>query len=157
VVLEGGFITINATASNANGLTYLWIPATGLNDPTLLTPVASPAQDTRYLLRVTSDKGCSDTSSVFVKVLFKPVVPNTFTPNGDGINDKWDILYIDSYPGSVIEVYTATGQPVFRSVGYNIPWDGTNKGKSLPSGTYYYVIDPKNGRAKIAGYVTILR
>ena len=157
VVLEGGFITINATASNANGLTYLWTPATGLNDPTLLTPVASPAQDTRYLLRVTSDKGCSDTSSVFVKVLFKPVVPNTFTPNGDGINDKWDILYIDSYPGSVIEVYTATGQPVFRSVGYNIPWDGTNKGKSLPSGTYYYVIDPKNGRAKIAGYVTILR
>jgi gliding motility-associated-like protein len=157
VVLEGGFITINATATNANGLAYLWSPATGLNDPTLLTPVASPVVDTRYLLRVTSDKGCADTSSMFLKVLFKPVVPNTITPNGDGINDKWDILYIDSYPGSVIEVYTATGQLVFRSTGYNNPWDGTNNGKSLPSGTYYYVIDPKNGRAKMAGYVTILR
>lgn len=157
VVLEGGYITINANATNATGLSYLWTPATGLNDPTLLRPVASPANDTRYFLTVTSDKGCVDTSSMFLKVLFKPVVPNTFTPNGDGYNDKWDILYIDSYPGAIIEVYNTTGQLLFRSVGYNIPWDGTYKGQALPAGTYYYVVDPKNGRAKMAGYVTILK
>jgi gliding motility-associated-like protein len=157
VVLEGGYITINANASNATGLSYLWTPALGLNDPTLLRPVASPDNDTRYLLTVTSDKGCVDTSSMFLKVLFKPIIPNTFTPNGDGYNDKWDILYIDSYPGAIIEVYNTTGQLLFRSVGYNIPWDGTYKGQSLPAGTYYYVVDPKNGRAKMAGYVTILK
>ena len=157
VVLEGGFITINANATNATGLTYLWTPTLGLNDPTLLRPVASPANDTRYLLRVTSDKGCVDTSSMFLKVLFKPIVPNTFSPNGDGVNDRWDILYIESYPGSIIEVYNTTGYLMFRSVGYNNPWDGTFKGQALPAGTYYYVVDPKNGRAKMSGYVTILR
>ncbi len=157
VVLEGGYITLNANASNGNGLTYLWTPAAGLNDPTLLRPVASPANDTRYLLRVTSDKGCVDTSSMFLKVLFKPVVPNTFTPNGDGVNDRWDILYIDSYPGAIVEVYNTTGHLMFRSVGYNVPWDGTLKGQALPAGTYYFVVNPKNGRAKMSGYVTILR
>lgn len=156
VVLEGGNITINANATNANGMTYLWTPPAGLNDPTLLRPIASPANDTRYLLRVTSDKGCVDTSSMFVKVLFKPLIPNTFTPNGDGINDKWDIRYLDSYPGAIVEVYNSVGTLIFRSVGYNFPWDGSYKGSRLPLGTYYYVVDPKNGRAKISGFVTIL-
>jgi gliding motility-associated-like protein len=157
VVLEGGQITINASASNANGLQYSWTPPKGLNDPTLLKPVAFPDSSTRYLLTVTSDKGCTDTSSMFLKVLYKPVVMNTFTPNGDGVNDRWDILYIESYPGAVIEVYNTAGQLVFRTIGYNIPWDGTLNGKPLPTGTYYYVINPKNGRAKMAGYVTIIR
>jgi gliding motility-associated-like protein len=94
---------------------------------------------------------------MFLKVLYKPIIPNTFTPNGDGYNDKWEIQYIESYPGAVIEVYNTTGQLIFRSVGYNNPWDGTINGKQLPVGTYYYVVDPKNGRSKIAGYVTIIR
>jgi gliding motility-associated-like protein len=156
VVLEGGNITINANASNATGMTYRWSPSAGLNDPTLLRPVASPANDTRYLLTVTSDKGCVDTSSMFLKVLFKPLIPNTFTPNGDGVNDRWDIMYLDSYPGAIVEVYNTAGTLLFRSVNYLTPWDGTYKGSRLPFGTYYYVVDPKNGRAKVSGYVTIL-
>ena len=157
VMLDGGQLTINANATNANGLTYAWTPATALNDPSLLRPTASPASDTRYLLTVTSDKGCVDTSSMFLKVLYKPIIPNTFTPNGDGYNDKWEIQYIESYPGALIEVYNTTGQLIFRSIGYNNPWDGTMNGKQLPVGTYYYVVDPKNGRSKIPGYVTIIR
>jgi gliding motility-associated-like protein len=156
-MLEGAQITIEASATNANGLTYLWTPSKGLNDPRLLRPIASPDSGTRYLLTVTSDKGCTDTSSMYLKVLYKPVAMNTFTPNGDGINDTWDILYIDSYPGALIEVYNTTGQLMYRSLGYTKPWDGTNNGRPLPAGTYYYVLDPKNGRAKTAGYVTIFR
>ncbi|MBM3442760.1 MAG: PKD domain-containing protein [Bacteroidetes bacterium] len=157
IMLEGAQITIEATATNANGLTYLWTPAKGLNNPTLLKPIASPDSAIRYLLTVTSDKGCTDTSSMFLKVLYKPVAFNTFTPNGDGINDFWDILYIDSYPGAIIEVFSIDGQLIYRSIGYNKPWDGKRNGLPLPFGTYYYVIDPKNGRAKMAGYVTIIR
>jgi gliding motility-associated-like protein len=73
------------------------------------------------------------------------------------VNDRWDILYIDSYPGAIVEVYNTTGHLMFRSVGYNVPWDGTLKGQALPAGTYYFVVNPKNGRAKMSGYVTILR
>jgi gliding motility-associated-like protein len=93
---------------------------------------------------------------MIVKVLYKPVIPNTFTPNNDGVNDKWIIEHLDSYPGAIVEVYNSVGALVFRSVGYNLPWDGSYKGTILPLGTYYYVIDPKNGRAKISGFVTIL-
>jgi hypothetical protein len=46
---------------------------------------------------------------------------------------------------------------VFRSEGYTKPWDGTYKGNPLPTGTYYFVIDPKSGRSKVAGYVTIFK
>ena len=55
------------------------------------------------------------------------------------------------------EIYNTTGALIFRSVGYNKPWDGTWNGKPVPAGTYYYVIDPKNGRSKIAGYVTVFK
>jgi gliding motility-associated-like protein len=57
----------------------------------------------------------------------------------------------------MIEIYSATGQLLFRNTGYTEPWNGTYKGQAVPAGTYYFVIDPKNGRKKIAGYVTILR
>lgn len=155
-VLEGGFIIINGT-STGTGLRVNWTPPTGLSDPSILTPRATPIVDTRYLLEVTTGQGCSASDEVFVKVLLKPVIPNTFTPNGDGYNDFWDIKSLDTYPGCIVEVYNTAGSLVYRSVGYNKPWDGTWNGKPLAAGTYYYVIDPKNERGKIAGYVTIFK
>ena len=86
-----------------------------------------------------------------------PVIPNTFTPNGDGINDFWDIKYLNSYPGNTVNIFDRYGRKVYTSNGYNIPWDGTYSGAPLPTGVYYYIIDPKNGRKAIAGYVTIIR
>jgi gliding motility-associated-like protein len=92
-----------------------------------------------------------------VKVLKLPKVPNTFTPNGDGVNDVWEIRHLTMYPQCVVEVYNSQGQLLFRSYGYNKPWDGRYNGNLLPAGTYYYVIDPKEGRKRMSGYVTILR
>jgi gliding motility-associated-like protein len=156
VVLEGSSIVISATA-RGNGLQYLWRPPLGIDDPIKLTPSASPVEDTQYQLRVLSADGCRATDEVWVRVLLKPIVPNTFTPNGDSYNDRWEIRHLEKYPGAIVEVYSTRGQLLFRSVGYNEPWDGRSGGKAQPAGTYYYVIDPKNGRPKIAGYVTILR
>jgi gliding motility-associated-like protein len=144
--------------SPANGFRYLWQPATGLNDPTLRNPVCTPVADTRYVMTIWDRQThCSDTDTMDVFVLTKITVPNTFTPNNDGINDVWEIRFLDRYPGSRVEVYSTTGQPIWKSVGYSKPWDGTSQGRPLPAGTYYFVVDPGNGDAKIAGYVTILR
>jgi gliding motility-associated-like protein len=155
-VLEGGYITLSPTVTG-NNLQYSWIPANGLDNPAILNPRASPGNDITYTLEVTTAEGCKDADEVFVKVLRNPRIPNTFTPNADGYNDVWEITNLDSYPGCIIEVYNPQGQLVFRSVGYNKPWDGTWNGKALPAGTYYYVVDPKNGRSKTAGYVTIFK
>jgi len=46
---------------------------------------------------------------------------------------------------------------LYQSVNYPVPWDGTYKGKALPVGTYYYIINPKNGRQTISGSVTIIK
>jgi gliding motility-associated-like protein len=104
-----------------------------------------------------SDRGCSDTNSVFVKLLKKPLIPNIFSPNGDGIHDTWVIESLDSYPGCVVQIYNRYGQMVQRFVNYTTPWDGKINGKDAPVGTYYYIIDPKNGRKPITGFVDIIR
>lgn len=156
-VLEGGQVALTP-ALNANvPVTYQWTPPADLSDPTSSFPVATPSADVTYVLTVTSAQGCTASDAVFVKVLKAPAVPNIFSPNGDGIHDRWIIPYLESYPGCTVDVINRYGQPVFHSVGYATPWDGRINGKDAPVGTYYYVIDPKNGRSKMTGYVDIIR
>ncbi len=157
IMLEGARTTLEGSATNGSGIRFLWSPALSLSDPTIAQPVATPSRDTRYLLTATSDKGCSSSDDMLVRVLYTPIIPNTFTPNGDGFNDRWEIRHLDKYPDAVVEVFNDRGQIMLRSTGTYRPWDGTYKGMALPVGTYYYVIFPRSGRDKVAGYVTILR
>ncbi len=85
------------------------------------------------------------------------VIPNTFTPNGDGINDTWIISYIEYYPNATVNIFNRYGEKVLTSIGYGVPWDGTYKGVKVPSGTYYYIIDPKNGHKPISGWIAVIR
>lgn len=155
-ILEGGSGVLLASASG-NGLTYTWAPVTGLNKTTIIQPITTSADDITYTLTATSADGCIATDEVFVKVLKTPNIPNTFSPNGDGVHDKWEIKYLNTYPGCTVEIYNRYGQLVFQSTGYNKPWDGTLKDKQLPAGTYYYIINPKNGRKQMSGFVDIIR
>ncbi|GAA4099253.1 gliding motility-associated C-terminal domain-containing protein [Mucilaginibacter panaciglaebae] len=82
---------------------------------------------------------------------------NTFTPNGDGLNDTWVVKNIEGFPNSVVQVYSRYGASVFYSVSYAVPWDGKLNGADLPDGTYYYIIDLKNGETPITGWVAIVR
>jgi len=157
LVLEGGQAQITAPNNYPMPVAFSWTPPTYLDDPTRQNPISRPPDDITYLLTVTSNKGCSDTSSLFIKVLKDPPIPNIFSPNGDGIHDTWIIPYLDSYPGCTVEIVNRYGYLIFRSVGYATPWDGKVNGRDVPIGTYYYVIDPKNGRNKKAGYLDIIR
>jgi gliding motility-associated-like protein len=85
------------------------------------------------------------------------VVPNTFTPNGDGINDTWNISFLNTYANCTVDIFTRWGQKVYTSIGYGTPWDGTYKATALPMGTYYYIINLKNGTAPLSGFVAIIR
>ncbi len=156
-VLEGGSLTIQATATG-NGLQYLWTPALYLNDPYIIKPKSvDPKNDITYLVTVTSNGGCKVTDEMFVKVLKIPRIPNTFTPNNDGINDLWTIQYLEDYPSNHIQVFTRAGQMVYENRGYYKPWNGTYHGKPLPVDTYYYILEPGSGREPLTGYVTIIK
>jgi gliding motility-associated-like protein len=158
VVLEGGSYTMQPTVTG-NDLQYLWSPANFLNSITIKAPTATGMlDDITYKLVVTGRGGCEAPADfVFIKVLKAPKVPNTFTPNGDGINELWLIDYLDTYPNCKVQVFTRTGQSVFESKGYKTPWNGKLNGKPLPFDTYYYIIEPGNNRAPITGYVTIVK
>ncbi len=155
-VLEGGSIVLNPTVT-ATLPQFLWKPATYLSNANVERPTTKPLADIMYTLTVTGRGGCSDSDQVFVKVLLGPKIPNTFSPNGDGINEKWIIEYLDTYPNNRVQVFTRAGQLVFESRGYKTPWNGTMNGKTLPVDTYYYIIEPENGRKPITGFVTILK
>ncbi len=155
-ILEGGSGSLQGSGTG-NNISYNWSPATWLNKIDTSKPIVTPTDDIIYTLTVTSADGCSVTDEVLVKVLKSPLIPNTFSPNGDGIHDKWEIKYLETYPGCTIEIYNRYGQLVFQSIGYNKPWDGTFKDKPLPAGTYYYLINPKNGRKQMSGFVDIIR
>lgn len=85
------------------------------------------------------------------------VIPNTFTPNGDGINDQWKINHIEDYPNCMVNVYNRYSEKILASIGYGIPWDGKYKGKDVPAGTYYYVIDTKTSSKPLSGWIAVLR
>jgi len=156
-IFEGESVMLNGQAGG-DGITGItWTPATGLDDPSSLTPVASPLESTTYTMHVSSLACGIATSSVFVKVFKKIVIPNTFSPNGDGINDTWNVDALSDYPDASVLVFDRYGKRIFESKGYGKPWNGTYNGSLLPEGAYYYIIDLKNNTQKRSGWVFIVR
>ncbi|UKJ06954.1 gliding motility-associated C-terminal domain-containing protein [Solitalea lacus] len=154
-ILKGGEVKLNAISPNKN-MKYKWTPAIGLSNDTIPNPVAIPEKDTKYTVTVYSESGCTAMDDIIVYVR-NPDIPNVFSPNGDGVNDKWEIKYIESWGNVDIMVFNRYGQPVYVAKGNYSAWDGTFKGIEVPIGVYYFVISPNNGRKKLAGSITLLR
>jgi gliding motility-associated-like protein len=157
-ILAGSSVTLQGSGSAG---TYLWTPSTGLSATNILNPVATPAVTTTYNLKITNTQGCSNSSNVTIEVLPYCVKPmNAFTPNKDGFYDTWFITNGNCLKKATVQVYNRYGSKVFESLDYKNDWEGTYKGKPLPDGTYYYVINYEllNGAIVLKkGNVTILR
>ncbi|MCD6598685.1 MAG: gliding motility-associated C-terminal domain-containing protein, partial [Bacteroidales bacterium] len=117
-----------------------------------------------YTVELSDENGCGPVSSGNLQVKLSPTADctvelyNAFSPNGDGINEKWTIYRIWNYPNSTVKIFNNWGTLVFNSpVGYPEPWDGTYNGKELPAGTYYYIIDLDNGEKAKTGTVNIVK
>jgi gliding motility-associated-like protein len=134
-----------------------WSPTDGLSNFTLKNPVAYPAVTTTYYLTVTSSANCETTMGVTVNVITPINIPNTFTPNSDGINDLWVIKDLAKYPDCVVDVFNRYGQALFHSRGYGKPWDGAYNGTRVPPGTYYYMITLQAGTKPVSGWIAILQ
>ncbi len=155
VILSGESIRLIPTT---NATYFSWdasIP--GLNDYHTAAPVAAPVATTTYRLTVSDIAGCEQMTTVTVRILEHLVMPNSFTPNGDGINDVWEISGLEYYPNVNVQVFNRWGRLVFSSKGYAAPWDGQFHGDALPMATYYYVITSDILDAPLSGSVTIIR
>ncbi|MFH2094237.1 MAG: gliding motility-associated C-terminal domain-containing protein, partial [Bacteroidota bacterium] len=155
------------SATGGDTLTYQWYPETWLDDPTSANPIATPEETTVYYVYATTPNGCVEVDSVTIYVIPKVIIPSGFTPNGDGINDTWEIDYLHFFADVLIEVYNRWGEKLFiytgPGAGYEYDrskqWDGTYNGKPVPVGTYYFVIDfhMENEEKPLTGPLTILR
>ncbi|MGY4538416.1 gliding motility-associated-like protein [Mucilaginibacter sp. UYNi724] len=155
---EGEIITLQGTVTGTSP-TYSWFPPDYMDDPTSLTPKVNPPDNITYTLHVESADNCGMgyDDVMTVKVFKKLIIPSSFSPNADGINDSWHIDKLYTYPQSVLSVYTREGTEVFRTVGDARQWNGIFNGQALPPGTYYYVIDLKNNLPKRSGWVLLLK
>lgn len=164
-IFEQGSITLHADG----GVTFLWTPDYELSCTGCAAPVASPFETTTYTVTSYDAYGCVASDEVTVTVI--PVfdstvfVPNTFTPNGDGLND-----YLTAFGSDIIliryfSIYDRWGELLWRAD--NIPpadlrtgWDGTSKGMQVENGVYAFIVEVElNNGANIMkkGNVTILR
>lgn len=161
IIILGGTTNLIATG---NGTAFGWEPSTGLSSTTSQEITASPTVTTTYTAYTYSPEGCQASDQVTVTVLLPVMVPNTFTPNGDGYNDTWQIVRIDLYPENEVSVFDRWGQRIFHKKGYSSQdeWDGKYLGTNLPVATYYYVIElnantDSPDRELLKGSVTIIR
>lgn len=155
-VLAGGSVMLEPVITG-DVSKYTWSPATWLDNAYVETPRSTPAGDTTYKLIVSSPEGCSASGSVMVSFLTAPIIPTAFSPNGDGINDVWNIPSLQSFGNGSVQVFNRYGKIVFSSIGYAKPWDGSYNGSILPVGVYYYIINAGNGKKPYAGSITILK
>ncbi len=139
-------------SSESSAVTWLWQPATYLNSPTVKSPLAKPLESMVYTLTGYNEYGCKGTDTVKIKVNYLPklIIPNAFSPNGDGLNDVFKVGNLRFAKLLVFRIFNRYGQLVFESNDPSIGWDGLIKGKPCDMGTYYYLIgisSPLDGEA----------
>jgi len=151
---------VNLSALGATtGEGYTWAPAPAVDNSTSANTSSFPEETTTYTATTTIGE-CASSDQVTVTVGPPINIFNTFTPNGDGINDTWTILGIERFEDARLNVYDRWGQNVFTSLGYGSRWEGTNRGKFLPAGAYYYVIELNSPNIEIpplSGVISIIR
>lgn len=159
IVYHGHEVAMYATGASA----YSWEPPDGLSDPFSPDPIALPDVTTLYLVTGTAENGCLGTDTALVYIIpncFRFATVNAFSPNNDGINDRFRFV-TDGDDGLVgMEIYNRWGQLIFTTSDITNGWDGTDgKGDPQEVGSYLYVIytscDGKEQR--LSGSVTLLR
>ena len=143
--------------------TYIWSPASSLDNPSVPNPVAMPTGNTMYLVKGTDASGCSNYDSVLVSFLsINPsgyFMPNAFTPNGDGKNDCYGIKLWGVITELEFSIFNRWGERIFFTKNPNDCWDGTYKGKMQPTAVFVYMIKAKTicGDTFKKGLFTLIR
>jgi gliding motility-associated-like protein len=135
---------MSVTLIAGGGSSYSWSPAAPLNNPGIADPVATPDLTTTFIATVSTDSGCLGYDTITVNVPAASinyfVVPNAFTPNGDGHNDCLGIQHWAATVVNEFNVYNRWGTLVFTTKNPSDCWDGTFNGVQQPAGAYVYVI-----------------
>ncbi|WP_343694339.1 gliding motility-associated C-terminal domain-containing protein [Flavobacterium sp.] len=154
--------SFTVTSGMYNSTTGNWtIPAVNAGSSQTLTITAKVIDfndylNTAHLVKMdqidTNSANNQDSATVSPNCL---KIYNEFSPNDDGQNDTFYIDCITQYPDNQLQVFNRWGNLVYYKKGYNNTWDGKENGsaKTLPEGTYFYILDLGNGSAKTSGWL----
>ncbi|MEW6469443.1 MAG: gliding motility-associated C-terminal domain-containing protein [Bacteroidota bacterium] len=154
-IMEGQTIVLSGSGASQ----YYWGPQYYITYQNTANPNVEPPVTTTYYVVGVDANGCVNYDMVTVTVIPTDTLYfyNTFTPNNDGENDTWWIGNIYKYPNNKLVIYNRYGRVVFQESPYQNTWSGREFGQELPAGTYYYILDPGDGKKPYYGSVTIIR
>jgi gliding motility-associated-like protein len=145
---------------NSNGTNFSWAPIYQVVSPNNLTTLVTPTTTTTYFLSA-SDNTCTVVDEVTVFVKDALIIPGSFSPNGDGINDVWIIDGISFYPDAHVLIYDRWGQVTADITAYSFQkaWDGTKAGKAVTDGVYFYELNLNDATHKevMKGSLSVIR
>ena len=153
----------NSVSQNANQFEW-WVDGTvvGSSNEQYTTFNTSGTHEI-MLVAWQYDPNCADTSIVTIEIKRKVIIPTAFTPDGDGINDFWEILYLDElYPENKVLVYNRWGNLVYESEEGKYsdkPWSAVTDIElaEMPVGSYFYIIKTGGNEDDFTGSVTVVR
>ncbi|MBX2923665.1 MAG: PKD domain-containing protein [Chitinophagaceae bacterium] len=163
----GGQVQLPVTYSSGIA-TYSWTPAEGLSCTDCPNPVARPQFDQTYTVTVTDSNTCMSSAEITVRVLCTEenyFVPNTFSPNGDGMNDVFYPRGRGLARVQTMRIYNRWGQQVFERKNFmandaSKGWNGRLGTQNLPPDVYVYIVEFVCDNAQIVpmkGNVTLIR
>jgi len=162
LVVVGQPVQLNAEG----GVSYLWMPSTGLNDANIKNPIGVYGQETdsiRYSVRVFNEVGCYDSAFVSV-IVFKTnpyvFVPSAFTPNGDGRNDVIRPIAVGVQEIKYFRIFNRWGQMIFSTTTNQHGWDGKIGGTPQGSNVFVWMVSAIDYTGKpifLKGTVTLIR
>lgn len=163
-VCFGRPITFNAITDNANLIeSYEWFVNgldLNLNSASITLNNLNDADEVSCMIK--SNGNCLTNQTAYSNVIktsirndCEIVALNSFSPNGDGVNDYWKVSSVGVM--DLVKVFNRNGSVVYSAIGYENPWDGTSNGKPMPIGIYYYLIITEGGNKKISGSVAIIK
>lgn len=155
---DGNPVWLHATGASA----YSWEPAVYCDVPDSADVRVKPPHTMVFTVTGTSDKGCvgRDTVTVAYNGTTVVQVPNAFTPNGDGLNDKVRPLVFCDFTLTEFSIYNRWGERVFSTQDINVPWDGSIKGLRCDPGVFYYLLKGRNSAGEDVlqkGDITLIR
>jgi gliding motility-associated-like protein len=146
----------------SGGVSYVWTPVDGLDDPTIYNPVTIINHDITYTVTAYTIEGCSGKDDIRVRFIAGPdiYIPTGFTPNGDGTNDVFRPLPVGIVELEFFRVYDRWGKLMYSTNQYMKGWDGNYNGEPAAIGSYVWVVQGKNINNETVlrkGTVTLLR
>lgn len=137
-ITYGDSIQLNASGAEL----YHWWPSGPLSYAIIANPWARPFESTLFTVLGITQYGCKDSAKVKINIDYTmpELIPNAFSPNGDGLNDVFRIEGISYQMVLVFQVFNRFGQVVFSTNKSDVGWDGRFNGKVCDVGVYYYFI-----------------